>query len=91
MVSVSRDAPSSPPKSTAQEGAELIGSIIGKTLYILQPFVVLVNWQICMGLFAYFFPAAVEQWTAYVHVPWPLFALVCGIIRLWSIEFRPRV
>lgn len=85
MVSVSRDAVV---KTKAEEVAALLGSIVGKLAYLLQPFLILTYWQICFALFAYFFPVTVEQWDTYVRIPWPLFALVCGVVRLWSLEFR---
>lgn len=91
MVDISRGSPQTQTVTVGKSGLALLNalaSLIGALLRVLQPFTILAFWQVCLGLFVYFFPVAGEQWVAYTHIPWPLLGVVCALFRMAVGELR---
>lgn len=65
-------------------------AVIKGLVEVFTPFVTLALWQASFGLFWYFYPAAVDQFVGLTHVPWPVLAIACALVRMAHVEFLKR-
>ena len=86
MVAVSRDTPRTSVGGIAFVNA--LAGLVGSILQVIQPFTILAFWQLCLGLFVYFFPVAAEQWEHATGMSWPLLGVICAFIRMGGNELR---